>query len=71
MSTVVILEDWVEKDGDVYYRWRTPEATTWNYILTPYKHKPIVHYKYLNHLEFDDLLERTAAQSKPNDKEER
>lgn len=54
---ITILEDWVEIEGTVFYRWKLPEEESWHYKKTPYKQKPIVQFKYMAEEEFGWLSE--------------
>jgi len=54
---ITIMEDWVEREGKVYYLWKTPEETEWHEKLTPYTQKPYFTFKYLTKPEFDKLKE--------------
>lgn len=39
---VLIEEDYVERDGKVYWKWRLVGKGRWNYRLTPYNKIPYV-----------------------------
>lgn len=50
---IAIYEDW-EKVGDtVFYKWRTDGEDEWHYRKTPYKDKPVVHFRYLTQEEWE------------------
>lgn len=45
---VFIFEDWNERNGNIYYRWRLKDEKDWHERLTPYRQKPTVTYKYVS-----------------------
>lgn len=53
--TVTIYEDWEEVDGKIYYKWRLPGDTAWHIKETPYKQKPIIRFKTLSKVEFEEF----------------
>lgn len=57
LNTVTIMEDWVEIEGTVFYRWKRPEEKDWHYKKTPYKQKPVVQFRYMTEEEFGWLAE--------------
>lgn len=56
-NTVTIIEDWNEREGCIYYRWKITGAEDWNEKLTPYKEKPVIQFKTLSHREFEEFYD--------------
>lgn len=56
-SPVTVYEDWNERDGKIYYRWKVANGE-WNERLTPHKEKPMGYVKYMSKFEFDEFYRR-------------
>lgn len=56
-KTITIIEDWVELEGTVFYRWKQPHEKEWHYRKTPYKEKPVVQFRYMTEEELGWLTE--------------
>lgn len=54
-ESIVLYEDWNEREDGVYYRWRRSDEKKWHERLTPYKQKPIHQYKILSREEYLDF----------------
>lgn len=58
--SVRILEDWNERDGKVYYRWKrtdenaSAEEGEWHERLTAFKTKPAFYMKYISPIEYKE-----------------
>lgn len=50
---VTIIEDWNERDGKIYYRWRLADEEQWHEILTAHKQKPHISFRYLTTKEYE------------------
>lgn len=55
-NSVVIYEDWNERDGKIYYRWRVEGEKVWHEKLTAYKQKPTIQWQRLSQEQVNDLL---------------
>lgn len=70
MKTITIFEDWNERNGKVYYRWRLAdpgvpaEDSHWHEVLTGYSQKPIMTYKLLTEAQLDEHLEKFAQSTR-------
>lgn len=49
---VGVFEDWNERDGNIYYRWRLEGEETWHEKLTPYTEKPYFTYEEYTKVEW-------------------
>lgn len=58
MQFVTIYEDWNERDGKVYYRWRLSSEKQWHEKLTAYKEKPTGHVRYVSEIEFGEFKKK-------------
>jgi len=57
-AIITILEDWNERDGKIYFRWKLLSEDEWHEKLTPYKTKPIVNFKYMPVPEYEHMVKK-------------
>lgn len=56
--TVTIYEDWDEIDGEIWYKWRVVGEKDWHRKRTAHKQKPVIRFKQLSKLEFDEFYKK-------------
>lgn len=55
---VTIFEDWNERDGRIYYRYRFEGEKEWHERLTAHKQKPFIRWQLLTPIELENKLSR-------------
>ena len=58
LDYVTIFEDWNERDGKIYYRYRFEGEKEWHEKLTAHKQKPFIRWQLLTPKELESKLER-------------